>query len=296
MIRLDVTLDATLVRRLHDGGRAGLAAAWTDFCDRHSLTDLRRFDDMFGDGPEPTAATLSALRDRVAYLDEHLKRSIEHVARFLPEVDDDIAHHVTVALLPGGQYTFGPQPGLQLFSLDPAAAPAEIYLFLVHVYYHELSDLNDTPRGRRCSVEQPSAGDFKEWIRLLVRNEGIGNYAVLDDLRRFRDRRSDYVFRYFTYARKLGDPALLGSAVSLLANALTGVDDGNVAQFRDGINRIFKNEALPIINLVGTHMAESIARHHGAAALRNVYRREAGEFFALYGETAAPFAPILREL
>jgi hypothetical protein len=49
-------------------------------------------------------------------------------------------------------------------------------------------------------------------------------------------------------------------------------------------------------NLVGIHMAECIANSHGVATLKNVYQREAGHFFALYGETCGPFAEALRGL
>ena len=296
MIHLNVTIDSTLVQHFRDDGWSGMEAAWTDLCRQYLVTDLSGFGDFFQCDQQPTLNELSLLDDTVCFLDSNLRQSIEHIIRWVPEVDEDIFQTMTVVFLPYGKYTFSPKLGLQLFSLDPYASPIETYLFLVHVYYHELSYLNETPNGRRCSSEQLSAEDFKEWIRLLIRNEGIGNYAILEELIQFRDTRPDYVMRYFTYARKIGDPALLQSAVSILTNAFTAVDDVNVAQFRGGINRIFKNEALPIINLVGIHMAESIANHYDVATLKNVYQREAGDFFALYGQTDAPFAKMLQGL
>jgi hypothetical protein len=270
--------------------------AWTDFCRRHALTDLGGVEEFFELDRETAISELAALDDTVSFIDSTLRQSVEHITKWLPEVDEDISHSVTVAFLPYGRYSFSPKHRLQLFSLDPNASPIETYLFLVHVYYHELSFVNETAKGRRCSSEQLSAEDFKEWIRLLIRNEGIGNCAVLKELIEFRDAHSDYSFRYFSYARKIGDPTLLQGAVSVLAEAFTAVDDGNVVQFTSGVNKIFKNEALPIINLVGIHMAESIASHQGIAKLKDVYQRDAGNFFASYGETNAPFASVLKNL
>lgn len=273
-----------------------MEAAWADLCQKYSLEEMDDFANLFESAREPTEAELSLLDKALSFLTANLQQSVEHVIRWMPDVTEDVIQPLTIAFLPYGKYTFSPKAGLQLFSLDPYASPTETYLFLVHVYYHELSALNDTPNGRRCSREQSSADDFKEWIRLLIRNEGIGNYAVLDDLIQLRDARSDYAMRYFTYARKIGNPDLLQSSISILTDAFTGVNDHNVAQFSTGINRLFKNEALPIINLVGIHMAESIADHHGTAVLKNVYHKEARDFFALYGQTPAQFSKALGDL
>jgi hypothetical protein len=296
MIRLNVTLDSTLVRKLRDGGWGEMEAAWSDFCRRYSVTDVGGVGDLFQCDQQPSLNEMGRLDDTLSFVDLNLRKSVEHINRWLPEVDDDISHSVTVAFLPYGNYTFSPKLSLQLFSLDPNASPIETYLFLVHVYYHELSYLNETPKGRRCSAEQLSAEDFREWIRLLIRNEGIGNYAVLDEVLQLRNTHSDYSFRYFTYARKIGDPALLQGAVRILTRAFTEVDDNNVAQFANGINKIFKNEGLPIINLIGIHMAESIVKNQDAATLKNVYQKESREFFALYGESRAEFSETLKDL
>jgi hypothetical protein len=296
MIHLDVALDSTLVRCFREGRWRSVEVAWADFCHQHAFEDLSKFEDVFPYDLEPTLDELALLDETVSYIQSNLQRSIEHISRWLPEVDEDISHAVTVVLLPYGKFSFGPKLGLQLFSLERYASPMEAFLFLVHVYYHELSFLNETPNGSRCSMEQLSADDFKEWVRLLIRNEGIGNYAVLGELTQLRDTDPEYICRYFTYALKISDPVLLQGAVSILENAFTAVDDQNVGQFRIGINKIFKNEALPIINLVGIHMADSIAHHYDTATLKNVYQKESADFFALYGQTDAPFARTLKTL
>lgn len=296
MIHLKVTLDSTLVRQLREGGWGEMEGAWSTFCVRHSLTDIGGVRDFFQCDQTTSREEIGRLEDTLLFVDSNLQKSIDQVNGWLPEVDDEISHAMTVAFLPFGSYTFSPRLSLQLFSLDPNASPLETYLFLVHVYYHEASYLNETAIGRRCSMEQASAEDFKEWVRLLIRNEGIGNYAVLEDLMQFRDAHPDYSFRYFSYARKIGDPALLRGAVHILTRVFTEVDDNNVAQFRDGINKIFKNDELPIINLVGIHMAENIVRSYDATTLKNVYQKEAQDFFALYGKTGAEFADVLKGL
>jgi hypothetical protein len=296
MIQLDVVLDSTLVQGFRDGRWRTVEAHWADFCRANSVEDLRRFADVFPHDLEPSRDELALLHQTVEFVESNLQRSVEHIASWLPDVDEDISHRLKVVLLPYGKFSFGPHVGLQLFSLERYASPIEAFLFLVHVYYHELSFLNETPHGSRCSRKQVSADDFKEWIRLLIRNEGIGNYAVLGDLMQLREAEPDYTWRYFTYARKIGDPVLLHGAISVLTKALTAVDDRNVDQFRVGINRIFKNEALPIINLVGIHMAETIASYYDTATLKNVYQQESADFFALYGQTDGPFASTLKDL
>jgi hypothetical protein len=74
-------------------------------------------------------------------LTDRQSTSIAHVCPIFPDTHDDIHHHVDVAFVPLGKITAGVRPGLQLFSLFPDADPLEAYLFLVHVHYHEVSDL-----------------------------------------------------------------------------------------------------------------------------------------------------------
>jgi hypothetical protein len=59
-------------------------------------------------------------------------------------------------------------------------------MFLVHVYYHEVSDLFAPASATPFTVARTSASDLRRWLRLLIRNEGVGNYVVLDDLLEFR--------------------------------------------------------------------------------------------------------------
>src|SRR5438874_13226345 len=136
MIHLNVTIDSTLVQHFRDGGWSGMEAAWTDLCRQYLVTDLSGFGDFFQCDQQPTLNELSLLDDTVCFLDSNLRQSIEHIIKWVPEVDEDIFQTMTVVFLPYGKYTFSPKLGLQLFSLDPYACPIETYLFLVHVYYH----------------------------------------------------------------------------------------------------------------------------------------------------------------
>jgi len=296
MIHLKVALDTSLLQRLEGGQWNALASGWFALCQLYSLTDLGDPARFFSKDTKPTPHELLLLQTIASFLTTHLHRSVEHITAWLPDVSEIIVHPLTVILLPFGRYTFGPKEGLQFFSLDSGAAPLEAYLFLVHVYYHELSCINDTLDGRRYSQQQLTAEDFQKWIKLLIRNEGIGNYAILPELITLMEDNPDYQLRYFSYARQLGIDAALEAAVRILTYALGEVNDVNVAQFVGGINRIFRQERLSILNLVGVHMAQSIASRFGTGTLKNVYKREADEFFDLYKRTNARFAEVLGAL
>src|SRR6266699_4030928 len=133
MIRLNVTLDSTLVRQFRDGGWGGMEAAWSDFCRRYSVKDVGGVGDLFQRDQPSGLSEMGLLDDTLSFVDLNLQKSIEHISKWLPQVEDDISHSVTVAFLPYGNYTFSPKLSLQLFSLDPSASPLETYLFLVHV-------------------------------------------------------------------------------------------------------------------------------------------------------------------
>src|SRR2546430_5653816 len=119
MIHLRVTLDSILVQHLRDGGRSGMEAAWTGFCRQNSIANLSGFGDFFQCDQEPTLNELLLLSDTVSFVDSNLRQSIEHITRWLPEVDEDLCQSMTVGFLPYGKYTFSPKLGLQLFSLHP---------------------------------------------------------------------------------------------------------------------------------------------------------------------------------
>src|SRR5207253_1536594 len=71
-------------------------------------------------------------------------------------------------------------------------------------------------------------------------------------------------------------------SIRLLDQVFTGVTDDNLSHFSENVNLLLKNKTLPIINLVGIHMATAVARTHGVDALRNVFGVDAEVFFEVY--------------
>jgi hypothetical protein len=234
-----------------------------------------------------TAAEQHAIGEHLDYLTDRRLTSIAHASPVFPDTADDIQHDVRMAFVPLGKIMAGVRPGLQLFSLFPDADPLEAYLFLVHVYYHEVSDLFAPASATPFTVERRTASDLRRWLRLLIRNEGVGNYVVLEDLLEFRGARPDYDFKYFTYAPYIESAAHLTASIRLLDQVFAGVTDANVSHFSRNVNLLLKNKALPVINLLGIHMAIAIARAHGVDALRNVFGVDAEVFFAMYAASAA---------
>jgi hypothetical protein len=294
MIELLVALDERLVWLPADAWTS-IAGAWADVCARYGLTQEVDTDParVFRAGPPPGPAELAACRRTAGELARRLPESVAHVSRFLPATPSTLRRSVTVVLVPHGDVHTSPVDGVQLFSLYPDADALEAYLFLVHVYYHEVSGLFDGPEARRYSREQRTADDFRRWIRLLIRNEGIGNHAVMADVVRFAGEHPGSELRYFTYAPLVMREGPLEQAVEVLRQVFDSVTDDNVRRYRMRVASLFKNKQLPIINLVGTHMAGLIAERLGLSALKDVYQVEADRFFDLYGEAGGPHAEAL---
>lgn len=288
VISISPEFDDSLVRCLKDQGWPAVAKLWNELCSRHSLTGLDPTDIFLMSQP-PTASNFECFQRCLDYLSDHKDDSITKVLPVLPATRNRLDCDVRFLFLPFGAVSYGPKDSLQLFSLHPNAHPYEVFLFVIHVYYHEVSRLSFTERCRRCSSNQNTSEDFKYWIKLLIRNEGIANYAVLGDLLAFADENDDYSFRYFTYARQLTDRRSLDASFRLLRNVYGGVADSNLDSFRDSMNQILKNKALSIVNIVGTHIARAVVRVHGLDALADVYKKDPDETFALFRQTDDPY-------
>ena len=284
MIQLSVTLNLALVESL---GRepAQLAVAWEQFCRTNAIVDFLPPSDALDIPTVVIGSDLARIGKTASYIKGNLDASILTAARFFPRIGVTISHDLTVAFVPFGRYNYGPKEGLQLFSLLPAADPYEAYLFLTHVYYHEISFLNYTETCRDCSVRQDSVEQFKYWLMLLIRNEGIANLSILKELLDFRDQCKTYEFKYFAYARQLGNKHSLCAAISLLNNIFESLNEQNYKTFREEINAILKNKKLSIINLIGTHIARTIADYFGLETVLDVYKKPPGRFFDLYFST-----------
>ena len=99
MIHLEVVLES-LVPQLSSEGWNGMSAVWADFCERHSVDDLTRLDDAFQCDRVPTAGELACFDETVSLIGSSLKDSIDLIQRWLPDVEEDLLHSVTIAFLP----------------------------------------------------------------------------------------------------------------------------------------------------------------------------------------------------
>jgi hypothetical protein len=295
MLRLDVRLEGRVYETLHaaaEGGRRDpvqLAAA---------VGDVVRGEPAFGGEAEQIADrpgewfALERMADPEfwagqerfrAYLDEHLTESVATITPYLPKVQEERVVPIVVHPVPGFTACYGAVEGGQLYGLYDGADPREMLLFLSHTYYHELSACLDTETSRRAGADPSTAGHFRHWLLLLIRNEGIANYAVLGPLRALRRERIS--FRYFTYAGLVDNAGATARAMAACRELLGGLDGRTVRRVSGRLSAVLKNPRLPIINLIGIHMAEAIAARYGERALLDVDGCEPQAFFSLYAST-----------
>lgn len=212
---------------------------------------------------------------------------------YFPPVKDDLLIKVTVLPVPALTNCYGAGDGRQVFGLRYDADPAEAVLFLAHTYYHELSEhldygLPDEPPPDRAEA-------LRRLIMQLIRNEGIANYAVLTKLRELRARHADvgYDFKYFDYAGLIDNPAASSRALTACRELLAQITPTTVDRLLPRVEASFKNPKLPIINLVGIHLAEAIARFHGEQVLLDVNAHPPEDFFRDYEATGDPLREYL---
>jgi hypothetical protein len=217
------------------------------------------------------------------YIETELSASIDTIKPYLPRVTGHRAVPVVVHPVPGLTTCYGAPEGGQLFGLYEGADPREMLLFLSHTYYHELSTALDTESSRQAAADPGTPGRFRHWLLLLIRNEGIANYAVLEQLRALRQE--GVAFKYFKYAGLIDNPSATARAMFACQELLRMLDQRTVRQVAARVSAVLKNPRLPVINLIGIHMAEAIARRFGERALLDVDRREPQEFFRLYAES-----------
>jgi hypothetical protein len=217
------------------------------------------------------------------YIVEHVDESVAVIAPYFPHTPDARTVPVMVHPVPGLTGCYGLPAGGQLFGLFEGADAREMLLFLSHTYYHELSETLHTENSRRAEADHGTAGSFRTYLLQLIRNEGIANYAVLAELRRLRA--DNIAFRYFTYAGLIDNPGATARAMAACRQLLTALDEQTVEWVSRRVSATLKNPRLPVINLIGIHMADAVAAHHGERALLDVDQREPEEFVALYAES-----------
>lgn len=226
----------------------------------------------------------SGQQRRYDYLDEHLTASVDLVTPYLPTVSAPRRVPVAVYPVPGFSTCYGAPHGGQLFGLYDGADPREMLLFLSHTYMHELSGTLNTERSRRAEADPSTVDRLRHWLLLLIRNEGIANYAVLEPLRQLRSTGA-ITFHYFRYAGLVDNRDATAAAMSACRELLGTLDEQTARHVRRRVSAVLKNPRLPVINLIGIHMAEVIAAHDGERALLDVDGREPEEFFLRYADT-----------
>lgn len=222
----------------------------------------------------------AALRD---YVERRVEQSVADLAPYLPASQSSAETLLSVYLIPGFTKCYSPTAGVQLFALRAEANPEEALLFLIHVYYHEVSSLFYTETSRRAAANPVTAELLKHWLLLLIQNEGLANYVVLDSLMRLRA--SGIHFAYFTYASLVCEPEPTARSMSLCRKILSLIDESNSLTLRSHILEYLKDPRLPVMNLVGIYLSQAIAATFNERELLAVADREPQEFFRLYGET-----------
>lgn len=252
------------------------------------LSDL---DTWFTVAPMLSSPAWWQEQERVrAHFEEQAQPAVRLLIPFLPEGCDELNAKLTVHLVPGFFHCYGPRDGVQVFGIRPGAEPAEALLFLVHVYYHELSSLFYTQKSAAVSRAQLGPDDLKHWLLLLIQNEGLANYVVLDQLLALLPERES--FAYFTYARVIHDTQATAQAFTFLRRLMEQLDEHTWAALQGRITEILKDPRLPVINLAGIRMAEAIAHASGEPTLLQA-RREPQEFFRLYANSGDDLVGVL---
>ncbi|MCM3239541.1 hypothetical protein M3589_17720 [Heyndrickxia oleronia] len=296
MINLSVEIDSTLLTWLEKNYMS--LDKWDDYfenyCEQNGINLPKA---SFVDFPDEISKDdLERLRRQVDLLNTRKEDSIAHINRFFPKVEEDIAHNLKVVLLPFGKINYGPTIGYQLYSIFPDSNLVETYLFLIHIYYHEISFINYTQRSLYVSENNHKKEDYLDYLKLLIQNEGIGNYAVIKDLETLKKQiTSNYKYNYFKYANKINDKNLLVKCLETL-NQISSMSNDNFEKYCKKINHIIKSEELPAINIIGLHMANSIAKAFGESTLIQVYKVEPDNFFNLYKESGDPYVDFIKDV
>ncbi len=218
-----------------------------------------------------------------AYIEQHREQSVAAFEAYLPSSQVSVAKSMVVYLIPGFSKCYSPIDGVQLFGLRTAASPEETLLFLIHVYYHEISSHFYTETSRRAVAKPNTPELFKHWLLLLIQNEGLANYVVLDSVLDLRAR--GIHFSYFTYANFISDRDATARSMSLCRKILSLIDDSNLPALQGHILQSLKDPRFPVINLVGIYLSQTIAATFDQPKLLSVADREPQEFFRMYNET-----------
>jgi aspartate/methionine/tyrosine aminotransferase len=299
MLELDVTLDEAVF--------ASVSLAATTATDDDQLaaaiSALAEKEPVFGANRRAISASpgkffpLSRMRDEafwhhqralLAHMREHLGDSVRAVIPFLPPVPDERPVPVTVHPVPGFTSCYGSSGGHQVFGLFDGADAREMLLFCSHTYMHEAAGHINTRRSAQAEADPRTADALIHLILMLIRNEGVANFAVLEGVRALL---ADGVsLPYFDYAHMIDDDRATRHAMAACRQLLARVRTLPAAQTGPRVTEAFKNPKLPVINLVGIRTAEAIAGRYGVGTLVDIADADPQEFFECYARTDDPLA------
>lgn len=290
---------------LHDAIFRDLRAALTSTRDDRDAAD--RIAAVVADHPEFGAEglflsrqpgdyfALAGLRspevwaDQVAkmdYLTERLTESSSLLSPYLPKVTEPTAISIAVHPVPGLTTSYRTPDGGHLLGLYAGADRREMLLYLSHAYYRELTTALQTPASVQAETDPSSPERFRTALMLQIRNEGLAHYVVLRQLRALRDEGVD--FHYFPYARLIDDTDTVTRALATCGRLLTRLDSSNLRATGAEAARLLKDPQLPLVGVIGVHVAEAVAASHGERALFALENREPDDFFSLYADSNDP--------
>ena len=279
MITLDSTIDDALIARCSvnsDGAdlRFELEKVAREYC----LSGAEVFNVDYQH--RITEENVRDLRRANEYLHDHLSQANQLMAPVFPRLPHERRHHVRFILIPMSPVCFGPQAGIQFFGIDPNANPREMFLFLAHVCYHEVSAFGYTHRCETVSANQASIEDTIYWIKLQIRNEGIANYPILSEVEDLLRHEPGYSCRYFTYAHWIDVASYLRAAGFWLNEQVKTQCNGDYQLLVANLKRY----GVPSINLLGIAMCQVIAEYDGMSSLSELACRDPEVFFRRYEE------------
>ncbi len=246
-------------------------------------------EQVFG---HPGLASSSARRSLVVIAEQMVIEADDRARRVTEMLAGRFFHDdldLVTRLVPGTRICYGLPGGGQVFGLVPGASAQEACCFLEHTFYHELSDQWASERTVAAERDHASTEAVVTWILSLVRNEGVANLFCLDELASM-DRPERWA--YFNYADLIGREDATLVSLAKLAQALDLVARGGVADATAFVNGTLKNPDLPLLNLVGTHLARTVARD-GESALAELCHAEPEALLAAWLGSGDPLVGAL---
>lgn len=223
---------------------------------------------------------------KMDYLTDRLTDSSDLLSPYLPKVTEPVSISIAVHPVPGLTTCYRTPGGGQLLGLYAGADRREMLLYLSHAYYRELTTALQTPASVQAETDPSSTERFRTALMLQIRNEGLAHYVVLRQLRALREEGVE--FHYFPYARLIDDTETVTRALATCGRLLTRLDSSNLRATGAEAARLLKDPQLPLVGVIGVHLAEAVAASHGERALFDLEHREPHHFFSLYADSDDP--------